>query len=129
MDEFYNNITISEDLSAESEILERNLLALRRPADKPSELSSDHLSRNLSKKTLHALADYQMQLMLLERQNKRRLQIARLEQDSIQLDNHSVVTDDKHTALPDPRGFTSREVARTTEKAIVLDHRMMEEAL
>lgn len=99
MEEIYNKLTISDDLSADSKIQDRNLLALRDPVvgDPPvdSEVtaplvhSTEHSVHRPTPKPArpplpppltghnHALQDYQMQLMLLEQQNKKRLGCAR----------------------------------------------------
>lgn len=101
--EFYNKQTISDDRSAGSKIEERNLLALRDRGPKIQESQQSFLGQN------NALQDYQMQLMLLEQQNKKRLLMARQEPDfkikasavaaymdkSKELDDHTIRTDIK----------------------------------
>jgi len=67
------SITISDDLSVADKVEERHLLALRVLI--PEEQKLPPQGGN------HALQDYQMQLMLLEQQNKKRLMMARQEQD------------------------------------------------
>lgn len=69
-------ITISEDQSKGSAIEQRRLIALC-PGDKASPASRDERP---APSNSHELQDYQMQKMLLEQQNKRRLMIARQKQ-------------------------------------------------
>ena len=71
-------MTISEDQSAGSKIEERNLFVLR---NRTPELATQKPDRFLY--YAPGLQDYQMQLMLLEQQNKTKLLKARMEADSI----------------------------------------------
>ncbi|KAI1122575.1 hypothetical protein F5Y10DRAFT_71376 [Nemania abortiva] len=71
-----SSITISDDFSHRAKIEERQFLALRTsidPRPPPPTPPGPH--------SQHALQDYQVQLMLLEQQNKKRLMMARQEQD------------------------------------------------
>ena len=72
------HITISWDQTAGGNFGKERLLALRKAPDlvKQEDLPNTSVSFN------HSLQDYQMQLMLLEQQNKKRLLIARQEADS-----------------------------------------------
>ena len=77
-DQFHTSVTISDDQSVVEKVEERNLLALKdrtRLTTQP-----EYLQRQTGN---HALQDYQMQLMLLEQQNKKRLMMAREEQDMV----------------------------------------------
>ncbi|ETS77200.1 hypothetical protein PFICI_11074 [Pestalotiopsis fici W106-1] len=80
---FKQAITISDDLSHVAKIEERQLLALRDKNERLAPLVAtvlNPLGPTASNKPLR-LKDYQIQLMLLEQQNKKRLMLARQEQD------------------------------------------------
>lgn len=79
---FLKHTTISEDRTAESNYKEKQLAVLKdattvktKVAEKP--FQAEYVTGN------HAVQDYQMQLMLLEQQNKKRLLMARQEQDKM----------------------------------------------
>ena len=72
-----NPLTISDDRSNMAEIQRRKLLALNQ--DNTNTFGRVDVGHQGNK----AIPDHQMQLMLLEQQNKRRLLMARAEQDSI----------------------------------------------
>lgn len=93
-------MTISDDRSAGSKCEERNLLALR-----------GRVTRN------NALQDYQMQLMLLEQQNKKRLKMAMQEQDA-STSSAAMVVDPITSAVAGifPATNTSKEVDDYTFK-------------
>lgn len=140
MDEFYNNITISDDMSADSKIRDRNLHALRDPVDNPSEPRSElRISRNPMMTPGQqipgdhpALNDYQMQLMLLEQQNKRRLLLARQEHDNMEIQStkYSAFSDGNLTAtVMGAESSTSGAATPATEKASVVDLQKMERHL
>lgn len=82
-------ITISEDLGdgqfakldASLKLLGRDELKLLIPSD---ELEDDEIHIVETNTSNHALQDYQMQLILLEQQNKKRVLMARRKQDTFQ---------------------------------------------
>lgn len=76
---FHTSITISDDQSVREKVEERNLLALR-VSNEPAQSSTPNIQAPIPNPQGGALAEYQMQLMLLEQQNKRRLLMARMEQ-------------------------------------------------
>ena len=81
--------TISEDLAEGHTvkldeslgILGENDLVLFLPSDEPDEDEIHIIAQDSGNSSNHALQDYQMQLMLLEQQNKKRLLMARQELD------------------------------------------------
>ena len=81
------HITISWDQTREGDFKTEILQAvLGRPSTSIPEVEPPKKTGN------HALQDYQMQLMLLEQQNKKRLLLARSEQERSKLDIGSVTT-------------------------------------
>lgn len=97
MDGIYNRLTISDDLSADSKVQDRNLLALRDPVvDNPSMNVGASVPLGHSMQHNHALQDYQMQLMLLEQQSKRRISARRGEAT-----DHLVPSTEHNPALQD----------------------------
>ena len=79
--------TISEDLAGgRTAQQDQNLKALHADKDQlvlRTHAISDDAARGVEESRNHALQDYQMQLMLLEEQNKQRLMMARQEQDEM----------------------------------------------
>jgi len=74
--------TISEDLTQGTSLREEKSFRLL-AKDTQDSPTTETQPPNPPKGGNHALQDYQMQLMLLEQQNKRRLMTARLEQDAM----------------------------------------------
>ncbi|KAF7506315.1 hypothetical protein GJ744_011888 [Endocarpon pusillum] len=84
----FNHITISDDQSAGSEIAERNLLALRGRKTSPEPgVGSSYTGliprSEILRSDYGGLEDYQMQLMLLEQLNRKRLMMARQEPEMV----------------------------------------------
>jgi hypothetical protein len=69
-----HNLTISRDQTEASNFKKERLLAIEDETFEQQQLSQQH------EPSSHALQDYQMQLMLLQQQNKKRLLMARQEQ-------------------------------------------------
>ena len=76
---YITNITISRDQTKESAFEKELLSVLCQPGDRQLVRPED----NKPKVSKFALQDYQIQLMLLEQQNKKRLLMARQEQEDI----------------------------------------------
>lgn len=76
--------TISEDLTQGTSLREEKSFRLL-AKDTPDSPTTETQPPNILKGGNHALQDYQMQLMLLEQQNKKRLMMARQEQDAMML--------------------------------------------
>ncbi|KAI9687859.1 MAG: hypothetical protein M1822_001940 [Bathelium mastoideum] len=79
--DFHQSITISDDQSVLEKVEERNLLALRDREEERLRNEARDLPPGFNVASNHALQDYQMQLMLLEQQNKKRLLMAGQEQE------------------------------------------------
>ncbi|KAJ5105354.1 hypothetical protein NUU61_002701 [Penicillium alfredii] len=110
--EIYNPKTISEDRSAASSDPQRKLLALREAGHgTPMAPAPPHDNS--------ALQDYQMQMMLLEQRNKRRLMIARQEEDRLAgqssspgPSDQSIVQENIDSGTPGNSEFPSAEASR-----------------
>lgn len=117
-----DSITISDDLSHNDKIEERQFLALR---DRSAKLTPVQVVPSAS---AHALQDYQMQLMLLEQQNKKRLMMARMEQDSMGLLS-TIASDSTSLVTPLPKRSHLEAISGSSSGSLdadVLDLDVME---
>ena len=104
-DEFFRHNTISRDQTQASSFRTEQLAALQQHIPDPfqSKSSITIIQRSgAAGGENHALTDYQMQMMLLEQQNKKRLMLARLEQDRMdqKMDNIAPVAPVKDLDAP-----------------------------
>lgn len=78
-----NKLTISRDRTEASNFDKERLLAITFEKSTKQEGVTEQVSQIPAQSGNHALQDYQMQLMLLEQQNRTRIRMARQEQDAL----------------------------------------------